>query len=306
MNKKLLLPAFYLSCLIPFYSFSAEYSKVSIVMSSETQASAATAKKVMVHNDFYQGCLLFQDDIRSSDHTVFLKTLKPHSLIRSWYRFGEPVPEKAYSARSKIIKEMKQKGIRIGGGESLSVVNDRDLNRKDFDQSWLSTNLNGSAFEKDGKKYASLSVPGFRSYLVKNLMEQVQLGVKELHLGETNGKILYDDYSLGIKGDDGFVQWIQTQHPNQNVEWWTSHFGDLGSAIANHQTVTREMFQSLNGSALSNFQSEWGKPDSWNGTNTQDQPAFLAYAYQKNIQSLMTELKNQLKNKGKDNVFIDI
>lgn len=254
----------------------------------------------------YQGCLLFQDDLRAGDDQSFLKSLKPDSLTRSWYRFGEPAPDKKYSVRAKLIQDLKKQKISVGGGASLSVINRYDLARKDFDPSWRSIDLNGAPIEKDGEKFASLSAPGFRSYLVKNLVEQAKLGVNELHLGETNGKIHFDDYSLGIKGGDGFVQWVKKKNPGHDQQWWKDYLGEAGVAIHSGKTVTREMFKNLSGSTLANFQSEWGKPDSWHGTNAKDEPAFLAYAYRKNLESLLGELKKELKKSGRSNVTVDV
>ena len=308
IKKKFFQTSICFKALLCLCSFSkAECVTSSVAQDPTIQSTIENTTKVIEFKSFYQGCLLFQDDIRSIDHSSPLKTLSPHSLIRSWYRFGEPAPDKAYASRSDLVEEMNQQGIGIGGGISLSVVNDFDLKRKDFNPSWLATNMDGTHFvEKDGQKYASLTSPGYRTYLVKNLIEQAKLGVKELHLGETNGKILYDDYSLGLSGDEGFIQWIKNKYPAKNQAWWSNHFGDLGSAIAKKEKITRAMFQHLKGKVLSNFQLEWGKPDSWHGKDDKDQPAFLSYVYKKNIQKLMTELKQELKTNGKEATLIDV
>lgn len=232
----------------------------------------------------YRGCLFFQDDVRPGDDFSLMDALKPDMLIRSWYRFGEPPADKAYELRAKLVAELARKNVLLGGGTSLSVVNDRDLARPDFDPSWLATTLDGKVFEKDGRKFASLSAPGFRSYLVRRLVEQARLGVGELALGETNGKILFDDWTLGLKGGDGFVQWLKRKYPERYDD-----------------KLSRESFQDF-----ARFQSEWGRPDSWHGTNKEGQPAFLAYLYRRNLESLLKELRAALEKNGLGPVLVDV
>lgn len=265
-----------------------------------------TMKRFLKHKDFYSGCLLFQDDIRPNDSCALVEELRPRSLIRSWYRFGEPAPDKQYKERSSQVQVLRSKGIAIGGGTSLSVVNKYDFSEKQFDSKWLAVDLSGNAINDGDRQYASLSAPGFRSYLIQQLIEQANLGVTELHLGETNGKICYDDYSLGLKGNDGFVQWVAKKHYNKSREWWGAHLGEVGKAIFDKKPVTRKMLQEMDPTSLSNFKSEWGKEDSWHGTNEKDEPAFLAYAYRKNLENFLKELKTKLKKSGHKDISIDI
>lgn len=255
---------------------------------------------------FYQGCLLFQDDVRTNDDLSMLISLKPNALIRSWYRFGEPVPEKKYSLRKNLINDLNKKNILLGGGSSLSIINARDLSQKKFSPNWLVVDLQGKPYSQNGEHFATLSAPGFRSYLIQKLLEQARTGVKELALGETNGKIFYDDWSLGIKGGNGFIQWIKQKYQSQNSEKWHNHLGKLGLLISQNKPVTREAFTTLQGKELANFQAEWGIPHSWHGTDENDQPAFLSYLYKQNLKAFLLELKSKLKADKLGHVTINI
>src|SRR5690606_35540048 len=68
----------------------------------------------------YCGCLLFVDDVKSFDDFRHMQQLPMSSLTRSWYRFGEPEPDKAYELRRDFVNALRQRHIAIGGGGSLS------------------------------------------------------------------------------------------------------------------------------------------------------------------------------------------
>lgn len=253
----------------------------------------------------YCGCLIFIDDLKDKKDLDFVASFSPDFLLRSWYRWGEPTEDKLYSKRGEIVTLSGAQQIGIGGGTSLSVVNERDLNRKDFDKSWLSVNLDGSLVEKNDKKFGSLSVPGFRKYLISNLLNQVQLGVKELHLGESNGEIHFDDWTLGIKGDAGFIQWLRKKHSDKQDTWWNKTFGELGINIHRQRPVQRRHFLNLTKEQAENFRKEFGTPGSWNG-NLSGLPTFLADLYKNNLEFFLIDLREGLKKTGSDNVVIDL
>jgi len=279
------------------------------IVDKATSNILETSFKHLRKKDAYSGCLFFQEDIRIGDDFTFMNDLKPNALTRSWYRFGEPAPDKAYEHRADLIQDLKKKDISVGGGTSLSIINEHDFANADFDPAWQSVDIAGKPIVKNPgtgaeRKYASLSAPGFRSYLVKRLVEQAKLGVNELALGETNGMIQFDDYSLGVKGDEGFVQWVKRKYPGKSLEWWNNYLGPVGSAIQKNKPVTREMFKAIENNP--NFKAEWGEPESWHGTSKDSKPAFLAYAYKKNLSKVMQELKSELKKNKLDHVAVDI
>jgi hypothetical protein len=153
--------------------------------------------------------------------------------------------------------------------------------------------------------YGSLSVPEFRRYVVAHALEQARMGVTELHFGETNGKILFDDWSLGLKGNSGFIQWILQKYPNHGESFWHRRFGPLGTQLSKTGVLTRADFLSLKGSFLNNFRQEWGT-NLWNGTNDQGEQAFLSAVYRKNLESFLAEMKTALVTYGFQHVKVDI
>ncbi|HVK62805.1 MAG TPA: hypothetical protein VM432_14705, partial [Bdellovibrionales bacterium] len=148
--------------------------------------------------------------------------------------------------------------------------------------------------------------PGFRSYLIAKLLEQAQIGVLEIHLGESTGEIHFDDWTLGIKGEFGFVQWLRTKHSNQSLQWWKEQFGELGRDIYEKRPIVRSAFLKLNSLQSKNFEREFGKRGSWNGENSDGQVAFLFDLYQHNLQRFLKELRAELGRNGFSDVVIDV
>ena len=99
----------------------------------EQNRSNASAEK-----SIYCGCLIFMDDVYKAEDLNYALQFQPGTLLRSWYRWGEPTDAKKYSKRKDIIDQASSRGVSVGGGASLSFVNDRDLARQDFDRTWLS------------------------------------------------------------------------------------------------------------------------------------------------------------------------
>lgn len=254
----------------------------------------------------YCGCLLFVDDLKVNEDLNYVLKFQPDFLLRSWYRWGEPAVNKAYSSRQNLVKQAANEKVGIGGGISLSFVNDRDLASPDFNQSWLSVNLDGSVFTKNGRKFASVSAPEFRSYLVSKLLEQAKVGVKEIHLGESNGEIHFDDWTLGLKGNYGFVQWLRNKYLNESDQWWVEKFGTLGFNIRENRSIERVSFTALTKKQKENFEKEFGIPGSWNGENSHGDSGFLADLYRHNMESFLKELRSELDQAGYEHVVIDI
>ena len=255
----------------------------------------------------YSGCLMFFDDFDNRDsERLLLDYFAPQRLLRSWYRFGEPSANKDYRLRRSAVEALEKQGILLGGGGSLSIVNELDLGSSDFNREWLSVNLDGTVYRQNDRWYGTLSHPGFRAYLIGKALEQVKVGVKELHFGETNGKIRFDDYSLGLAGDCGFVQWIRKRYETRDAAWWVGYLGKLGTLISNGGNISRVDFIAADTDHQENFRQEWGRPDSWHGTNDNDQPAFLAYLYSRNLDRFISELREELAEGGFDDVSIDI
>jgi len=254
----------------------------------------------------YCGCLIFMDDVYKEEDLNYALQFQPDTLLRSWYRWGEPTDAKQYSKRKDIIDHASSRGVSVGGGASLSFVNDRDLARQDFDRSWLSVDISGNAINKNGKKFATLSAPGFRSYLVKSIINQVRIGIKEIHLGESNGEIHFDDWSLGLKGDSGFIQWVKNKYVGKDQDWWIRRYGPLGEKISQDKTVDRDDFVNLSEAFWENFINDWGKQGSWEGINKEGDSAFLAYLYLQNLDSFLKELKHELKAAGFNDFSIDV
>lgn len=251
--------------------------------------------------------MLFMDDYRGFDNELqSLERFNPGILLRSWYRWGEPPEKKRYSLRGEALGKLSKRGILLGGGASLSVVNDRDMNRDDFSETWLSTELDGSPVEKKGHFFGSISAPGFRAYLIDRVMEQVDLGVRELHFGETTGDLAYDDWTIGLQGDRGFLQWLTSRFKDRETNWWISEFGDLGRKLHSGEPVLRQDFQTYAGTMPDSLVRHWGKRGSWHGVNDLDEPAFLAWKYQTNLESFISELKARLNRDGYTNVAIDV
>jgi hypothetical protein len=249
---------------------------------------------------------MFVDDSRSPEDFLDFKNLPISSLTRSWYRFGEAPPDKPYVARQGFVKELERREIHIGGGTSLAVINEFDAKKPEFDSSWYSRNLDGSIFTDNGKSYASLSVPGFRAYLIKQLVDQAKLGVTELHLGESAGKILFEDETLGVVGNDGFKQWIARKYLDKPKTWWTKYLGTLGAAIARGGDISRQTFLTMTKVQQGNFELEWGVSTSWKGLNRKGQPAFLAYKYKRNLESFLNELRTALLKSNLSHVVVDV
>lgn len=254
----------------------------------------------------YCGCLVFSDDVKSIEDLNYSLKFRPDLLLRSWYRWGEPESNKSYSTRHELGTLAVKEGTGIGGGISLSYVNDRDLDSPAFNQSWLSVNLDGSLVAKKDRKFASLSSADFRSYLVGKLLGQVRAGVKEIHLGESNGEIHFDDWTLGLKGNTGFIQWLRKKYSKESALWWRESFGVLGLSIHLNRKVERANFLALAGKQKENFDREYGIPGSWEGKNIDDVSAFLSDLYKENMQSFLTELREKLTQAGFEVIPIDL
>src|SRR5690348_4878707 len=98
----------------------------------------------------YGGCMLFVDDVRLTAELNLAREIGANALIRSWYRFGDPGPDKAYSKRAGFVQSLRDAGILLGGGSSLSVLSSRDLESPDFDSMWLSRTMSGEVL-RDGE-----------------------------------------------------------------------------------------------------------------------------------------------------------
>lgn len=274
-----------------------------LIAGCATSSEKRTPQSVSVP---YCGCLLFIDDVRAIDDLNYARKFQPDFLLRSWYRWGEPTADKAYSERQDIVTLALNEHIGIGGGTSLSLINEHDLNSSTFSQSWLSVNLDGSPFIRKDRKFASISSPEFRSYLINKLLEQVKVGVKEIHLGESNGELQFDDWTLGLKGNYGFIQWLQRKYADKSDQWWAENFGTFGSNVRRNRPIDRKTLLLLNGKPKDNFYREYGNPGSWNGENTFGVSAFLADIYKYNMQIFLTELREKLDRASYEDVVIDI
>ncbi|MDB2447448.1 hypothetical protein N9W79_02355 [bacterium] len=242
----------------------------------------------------YCGCLLFVDHANNVERLNGFEKLPINGLTRSWYHWGELAEDKKYETRKQFLSLMQEKGIYVGGGGTLSVLNQKDLDSKSFNKEWLSLNIDGSPYQKRNRFYGSLSHPGFRNYLIKTFVEQVSLGVKQLSLGETNGQILFDDYTLGIKGDSGFIQWLSGKYRQNDSKWWKVNFGRIGEKIAKKQAINRTDFVVFAEKYKPRFEQEFGKVGSWRGTNREGNPAFLYDQYKKNLDAFLSELRLSL------------
>jgi hypothetical protein len=255
----------------------------------------------------YDGILLFIDDFRGLENEEkILADQKPQVLLRSWYRWGEPPEEKAYSKRTTAIQSLARRGIRLGGGISLSQLNSRDLISPDFQKDWLAQGLDGADFQKNGSCFGTLSSPGFRKYLITKALEQVKLGVKEIHLGETTGEIHFDDWTIGLKGSEGFIQWLRQRYFDKGDKWWEERFGDFGRLIFRREQISREDFLRFKEKKSEAFAKEWGKEGSWHGENSMGETAFLADLYRSNLDAFLTELRETLSQNGFSEITIDV
>ncbi len=268
-----------------------------------THSNFLTQQSVVVP---YCGCLVFLDDIKNPEDLKLVFPFGPDFLLRSWYRWGEPLEIKSYIKRSDVIAFAKDQHIGVGGGTSLSVVNDRDIARSDFDKSWLSVNLDGSVVQRNNQKFASLTAPGFRKYLISNLLQQAKMGIQEIHLGESNGELHFDDWTLGLNNDQGFAHWVRNKYSRQPEIWWNAKFGELGRKIFRNQPISRSDFAKLNAMQIKNFNREFGKVGSWNGNNQANEAAFLAEAYKTNLQNFIRELRVELDKNGYNGIVIDV
>lgn len=265
------------------------------------------APNVILANSFYNGCLLFIDDYRGLEHELKLVAeLNPTVILRSWYRWGEPSSEKKYSSRRSVVEDLSKKGVFLGGGASLSVVNQLDLDSSEFDKNWLSKSLDGSDYIRGNKLFGSLSIPGFRKYLISKALEQVDVGVKELHFGETNGEIHFDDWTIGLKGNKGFIQWLLQRYQDKNSSWWYENFGQFGKAIFARKPVSRKDFVEFATTYPEIFEKNWGKEGSWHGLNKGGEPAFLADLYRDNLDSFIRELRDNIARKAVEDIAIDV
>ncbi|MBI2521836.1 MAG: hypothetical protein HYV97_15580 [Bdellovibrio sp.] len=229
----------------------------------------------------------------------------PNALLRSWYRYGEPSASKNYSKRKAFIEAIKKRKIHLGGGISLSIVNERDLVDPQFRKEWLSVELDGVPI-KNGRLYGSISSPHFRKYLINKIIDQAALGVTEFHLGESNGALFYDDWTLGIKGENGFIQWLKNKYLKMDQSWWGREFGKLGEKIFHQIPITRLDFLSFNEKEKENFEREWGVSNSWSGNNKLGEPAFLFSIYRNNLENFLSELREQLMKRNFKESFIDV
>ena len=254
----------------------------------------------------YCGCLLFADDARSARDLNIAESFKPNYLLRSWYRWGAPRAEVSYETRKDFVSGLMSGNTLLGGGGSLSVLNQRDLSRDDFDKRWLSVTIDGAPIAKGDLSFGTLSSRGFRAFVIARLVEQARLGVKELHIGESNGEIHFDDWTLGLAGEIGFIQWIRKKYPDKSRGWWHSYLGALGDALYANATISRNDFKNLAGTDLSHFQLEWGKEGSWHGVNTDGQPAFLAELYRRNLDAFISETRAALAKANLPSVTIDV
>ncbi|MDD2717315.1 MAG: hypothetical protein PHW04_15610 [Candidatus Wallbacteria bacterium] len=255
----------------------------------------------------YEKALLWLDDFRGKpEELALIEEFKPDMLLRSWYRWGQPDKDKLYEKRTQEVRALRKNGMALGGGGSLSIVNEQDLKSPDFDMTWLSTGLDGKVIAKDGQSYGSLSAPGFREYLIRKAMEQARLGAVELHFGETNGRIDYDDWTLGLKGDNGFIQWLRKKYADKTSNWWKEYLGDFGDKVFRNSRIVRSDFLKMSKAYSETFKSEWGKSGSWKGLNAAGKPAFLAYIYRENLDSFIGSLRKQLLDRARTEVSIDI
>lgn len=241
-------------------------------------------------NTNYKGCLLFLDDFKNTSDLDLALSYSPNILLRSWYRWGEPSSQKSYQKRKKNVTKLLLRGIKLGGGTSLSIVNQLDMQSPSFNLSWLTINLEGKVIKKKNYSYATISSPGFRTYLIEKLIQQVKLGVSELHLGETAGKINFDNWTLAY-----FSDWIFKKYPNKSKLWWYQQFGNLGLKLISSKKISRNDIRTLKKLQKNRLFLEWGIVNNWKGINKNKEKSFLFYLYHRNLNLFIMELRHQLK-----------
>ncbi|OFZ46934.1 MAG: hypothetical protein A2417_16405 [Bdellovibrionales bacterium RIFOXYC1_FULL_37_79] len=251
-------------------------------------------------NSHYCGCLFFIDDINSENELKLVDEYSPNLLVRSWYRWGEPSIRKKYNLRLNIGSKLKKNGIKLGGGTSLSVVSEEDIKDISFNKEWLSVDINNEIIKKSGHYFGSLSSPQFRKYLVKKLIEQVRLGVSELHLGETNGEIHFDKWTIRE-----FNKWVLDKYPNKDSFWWKERYGTIGVKLLNQELLNQSDISNLSDKNKENFFEDWGRVGDWKGLNEKGNRAFLYNLYTSNLDSFIGELREEL-SKENLKVVIDV
>lgn len=268
----------------------------------------AVQASVLPVKELGRRCLLWVDDLRTPEQVNWLeRTFAPAFLVRSWYRWGEPHPDKAYDARLPLVWQAEERGFRVGGGGSLSVVNGRDLASSAFREEWLAVDLAGQPIRKGNDLFlGTLSAPGFRSYLVDEALEQVAAGVRELHFGETAGAIFHDDWTLGIKGDSGYFQWLLQRFSHLDGIAWNDRFGPLGQRVRDQRFPTRAELSAARAEDIKKLFSAFGKPGSWSGNMETGEKGFLADQYARNLGSFLRELRLRLKERGREDVLVSI
>ena len=122
--------------------------------------------------------------------------------------------------------------------------------------------------------YGSLSNKGFRKYLVAKLVQQAKLGVSQIHLGETNGKLGFESSTIY-----SFVNWLNNKYTSKNLSWWVENFDEFGEKIYNKNLITIEDVKKLAKNNKEKFYSEWGEIDDWKGLNQKREKAFLYKEY---------------------------
>lgn len=282
-----------------FYNRIAKVVKFFLILFLITSCTSTSPKGLgranasLATSDSYCGCLLFVDDFRTQNDLDLVHSYSPNTLIRSWYRWGEPPAAKSYRSRKNIVSKLQSHGVDLGGGTSLSIVSESDYMNPKFSRDWVSIGLNGEEIKRSEYLLGTLSSPGFRAYLIEKLIEQVKLGTQELHLGETNGAIFFDRWTR-----QDFSLWVKNKYASKNLDWWIRHFGALGKSFFNEVSPSIKEIGLLEGRYKENFWLEWGIPGSWKGLNKEGKTAFLYYAYGKNLNSFISELRSSLEAKG--------
>ena len=136
------------------------FSLLSVAVGCSSLQKEQNRNNASAEKSIYCGCLIFMDDVYKTEDLNYVLQFQPNTLLRSWYRWGEPTDAKQYSKRKDIIDQASSQCISVGGGASLSLVNDRDLARQDFDRTWLSVDMFGNAINKNGKKCGIKCISG--------------------------------------------------------------------------------------------------------------------------------------------------
>lgn len=186
-------------------------------------------------------------------------------------------------------------------------MNDLDLASPGFDSRWLAVDLKGTPIAKGSElKLGSLSVPGFRSYLIGEAMKQVQAGVRELHFGETNGAIYFDDWTLGLREQSGYFHWLAEKFSGLSASDWNVRFGPLGERVRVGSFPQRAELMSASASDIAKFFSTFGKAGSWTGNTESGEVGFLSEKYAKNLSEFIKEIRDQLKSAGREDVLVSV